>query len=349
MAHLDSRMHCNRYGEKTQQSANRTPLKILFSSVILLSFLLLSLGTNTGNAYASALEVTVLGSGGPMALVDRASPGYLISVDGVHRIMMDGGGGNFLRLGQSRTFTLERLDMWLFSHFHIDHSSDFPAIIKSMYYLRRGYNVNNPLMVIGPERGGKFPSATEFVDKLFNPETGIYAYLHDFLKTVFALDLNIETKDVPFDYTIYKAPIVAYEKDGITISTIPVSHGPDMSIPAVAYRVDYNGESVTYSGDLTSEEGLDFENIVALASGSDVLIYDASLSPAQRINPPDLFHSLPGEIGRAAQEAGVKKLVLSHFMPPYTDLKTQQIVAGVQQNYTGEIILAEDLLTVTTD
>ncbi len=348
MAKSDADM--SHYTKTATLSGERPPLNRIITSVILsLSILLLAVGLNTGAAKASSLEVTVLGSGGPMALVDRASPGYLVSVDGVHRIMMDGGGGNFLRLGQSRTFTLERLDMWLFTHFHIDHCSDFPAIIKSMYYLRRGYNVNNPLMVIGPEKGGKFPSATEFVDKLFNPEYGIYAYLHDFLKTVFALDLNLETTNVPYDYNAYKSPIIAYEKDGIRISTIPVSHGPDMTIPAVAYRVDYNGESITYSGDLTSEPGVDFENIVALAAGTDVLIYDASLSPAQRINPPDLFHSLPAEIGKAAQEAGVKKLVLSHFMPPYTDLKTSEIVAGVQRYYSGEIILAEDLLTVTTD
>ena len=296
-----------------------------------------------GSASDSTLAVTVLGSGGPMVTVDRASPGYLVYVDGVPRIMMDGGGGTCLSLGQGRIVNLERLDMWLFSHLHIDHCAEFPAIMKSMYYLRRSYNTNNPLTIIGPEGGGKFPGTTEFVDKMFNPKDGIFAYLHDFLETVYAPPMKLETRDVPYDYTAITDPRVVFEKDGIQISSIPVMHGPDLATPSVAFRVDYGGKSITYSGDLNSDTG----NLLTLAMGSDVLIYDASLSPAQRMDPPGMYHSLPGEIGQTAQAAGVRTLVLSHFMPPYTDRKTQEIVDGVKRFYTGEVVLATDLLTVT--
>ena len=304
--------------------------------------------TEAGAATASPLAVTVLGSGGPMAMVDRASPGYLLSVDGTPRVFMDCGGGTYERLGQGRILNLERVDMWLFSHFHIDHCADFPAIIKSMYYLRRAYNPT-PLTIIGPDRGGKFPSAVEFVDKNFNPETGVYAYLHDFLNTVYSPDIRLTTMNVPYDYTVYKSPITAFEKDGIRVSTIPVRHGSDLATPSVAYRVDYSGKSITFSGDLSSDAGLDRENIVALSTGSDVLIYDASLSPAQQFDPPDDYHTLPGEIGQVAQAAGVRKLVLSHFMPPYTDLKIREIVAAVKQYYSGTVIVASDLLAVDTE
>ena len=303
--------------------------------------------TEAGAATASALAVTVLGSGGPMSMVDRASPGYLISVDGTPRIFMDCGGGTYERLGQGGFIDLMQVDMWLFSHFHIDHAADFPAIIKSMYYLRRSYN-STPLTIIGPQKGGRFPSATEFVDKHFNPDSGVYAYIHDFLNTVYAPDMNLATIDIPYDYNTIKAPLTVFAKDGITVSSIPVRHGSNLATPSVAYRVDYSGKSITYSGDLSSDTGLDRENIVALSTGSDVLIYDASLSPVQQIDPPDDFHSLPGEIGQVAQAAGVKKLVLSHFMPPYTDLKIREIVAAVTQYYSGTVIVANDLLTVDT-
>lgn len=298
-----------------------------------------------GAATASAeLSVTVLGSGGPFALTDRASAGYLVEVDGVPRIMMDGGGGTFLRLGQGRIFNMMRLDMWLMSHLHADHVGDFAPIIKSIYYLRRSYNIFTPLTVIGPDAWGEFPSTSQFVDMHFGDHGGVYSYLHDFLRTVYALDMKLESIDVPYDYQVVTEPQKVFEKDGVVISSIPVMHGPrEGKTPSVAFRVDYNGQSITYSGDLNSSTG----NLVRLAMGTDVLIYDTALRPGMRIDPPDLFHSLPSEIGQAAQAAGAKKLVLSHLMPPYTDNDIAQIVRAVKRYYSGEVIVASDLLEVS--
>lgn len=295
-------------------------------------------------ARPDGLAMTVLGSGGPMAMSERASSGYIIYLDRVPRVMIDGGGGTFQRLGQAHIFDLVRLDTWLFSHFHIDHSAEFPAIIKSMYFLRRGYNVNTPLTVVGPEAWGDFPSASEFVAAFFDRQHGVYRYLHAFLHTVYGNDLNFRTIDVPYDYDRVKTPQKVLERDGMRISTIPVMHGPrEARTAAVAYRIDYRGHSITYSGDLNSQTG----NIEKLAQGSDVLVYDASLGPAQRMSPADVYHSKPSDIGKIAQQAGVKKLVLSHFMPPYLGMKTQGIVADVKKYYSGPVVIAEDLMTIT--
>ncbi len=301
-------------------------------------------GACLGASNASAdLSVTVLGSGGPFALTDRASAGYLVYVDGVPRIMMDCGGGTYLRLGQGRIFNLERVDTWLMSHLHIDHVADFAPIIKSMYYLRRSYNINTPLTIVGPDAWGEFPSTSRFVDMHFADHGGVYSYLHDFLRTVYAPDMKLQSINVPYDYEVVTTPQKVYESNGVVVSSIPVMHGPrDGQAPSVAFRVDYNGQSITYSGDLNSDTG----NLVRLAMGSDVLIYDTSLRPAMRIDPPDLFHSLPSEIGQAAQAAGVKKLVLSHLMPPYTDDNISRIVEVVKRYYSGEVIVAKDLLQV---
>lgn len=45
-------------------------------------------------------EVIVLGSGGPFAKPSRASPGYLLELDGTGSILVDAGGGVFGRLGK---------------------------------------------------------------------------------------------------------------------------------------------------------------------------------------------------------------------------------------------------------
>jgi len=290
------------------------------------------------------LAVTVLGSGGPMAMTDRASAGYVIYRDRVPRILVDGGGGTFERLGEAHIFDLVRMDTWLFTHLHIDHSAEFPAIIKSMYFLRRGYNKRSPLTVVGPDAWGDFPSTSEFVDAFFNREHGIYRYLHNFLKTVFAGELHFETKDLAYDYEKVKTPQSVMTRDGMKISYIPVMHGPrSAQTPAVAYRIDYQGKSITLSGDLNSRSG----NLVRLAKDSDLLIYDAALGPVQDFDPPDLYHTPPADIGKAAREAGVGTLVLSHFMPPYVPMKIERIVAAVKQEFDGKVIIAEDMMTLS--
>ena len=292
------------------------------------------------------LAVTVLGSGGPMAMTDRASSGYVIYIDRVPRMLLDGGGGTFERLGEGGIFDLLRLDTWLFSHLHIDHSAEFPAIIKSMYFLRRGYNINTPVTVIGPDAWGDFPSTSQFVDAFFDPEKGVYRYLHAFVSTVFGGKLDFETRDLPYDYEKTTEPVEVFEHDGVRVTSIPVMHGPrEAQTPAVAFRIDYGGHSITYSGDLNSRSG----NLVKLAKGSDMLIYDAALGPVQNFEPPDLYHTPPGDVGKAAESAGVKTLVLSHFMPPYLPVKIDRIVAAVKEHYKGNVIVARDLMTMSAD
>ena len=47
------------------------------------------------------LSITVLGSGGPIADPHRVSAGYVLSIDGKPRILLDAGGGTFERIGRS--------------------------------------------------------------------------------------------------------------------------------------------------------------------------------------------------------------------------------------------------------
>ena len=71
------------------------------------------------------VAVQVLGSGGPIADDDRASTGYIVWVDGQSRVLIDAGGGTFLRFGEAGA-NFAQLDLVGLSHFHTDHSADFP-------------------------------------------------------------------------------------------------------------------------------------------------------------------------------------------------------------------------------
>src|SRR6201984_3885195 len=65
------------------------------------------------------VAVQVLGSGGPEMQDKRASTSYLIWENGRARVMVDAGGGSALRFGESGA-QMSQLDVFLFSHFHID-------------------------------------------------------------------------------------------------------------------------------------------------------------------------------------------------------------------------------------
>ena len=63
----------------------------------------------------------MLGSGGPRAF-GRGGSSYIVVVDGTPRILLDAGPGAFVRLGEL-SVDLEKVDIVLLTHLHIDHSS----------------------------------------------------------------------------------------------------------------------------------------------------------------------------------------------------------------------------------
>ena len=52
------------------------------------------------------------------------------------------------------------LDLILFTHFHVDHSGDFAALIKSSWFEER----KRPLPIYGPGGNDFMPSTVEFVN-----------------------------------------------------------------------------------------------------------------------------------------------------------------------------------------
>ena len=76
-----------------------------------------------------ALEVVVLGSGGPRAF-GGAGSSYMVLVGGRPRILLDAGPGAFLRIGEL-DLDLDKVDTVLLTHLHIDHSGDLAAFFNA--------------------------------------------------------------------------------------------------------------------------------------------------------------------------------------------------------------------------
>jgi glyoxylase-like metal-dependent hydrolase (beta-lactamase superfamily II) len=85
-----------------------------------------------------ALEVVVLGSGGPRPF-GRAGSSFIVMVDGTPRILVDAGPGAFVRIGELQ-LDLEKVDTVLLTHLHIDHSGDLAAFFNA-----RGLTSDGPI------------------------------------------------------------------------------------------------------------------------------------------------------------------------------------------------------------
>src|SRR5262249_56342277 len=111
---------------------------------------------------SQGVALQVLGSGGPELQDKRASSSYLIWKDGQARVLVDAGGGSALRFGESGA-QMSQLDVILFTHFHVDHSGDFAALIKSSWFEDR----KRPLPIYGPAGNDFMPATTEFASAFF--------------------------------------------------------------------------------------------------------------------------------------------------------------------------------------
>jgi len=271
------------------------------------------------------VEVQVLGSGGPELEDKRASSSYLVWQDGRPRILIDSGGGSALRFGQAGAHVAQ-LDVVLFTHLHIDHSADFPALIKSSYFEER----EPPLPVYGPPGNENFPSTTEFVADLFDSKRGAYRYLADFLAGKDG-GYSLQAHDVHL--TAGEIQVVMSTRD-LVLTATQVIHG---GVPAIAWRVSIGGRTIVFSGDTNGDNG----NLERLAIGANLFVAHNAI-PEGEIGAARQLHMPPSVIGRIAKTAGVGRVVLSHRMLRTfgRESETRSVIARV---YPGLVTFAEDL------
>lgn len=119
----------------------------------------------------------------------------------------------------------------------------------------------------------------------------------------------------------------------LVLTAVPVSHTPQ----SVAFRVEdtETGKVVAFSGDTDVCPGL-----VTASRDADVAVYECSFPNERKVEG----HLTPGEAGEIAAAARVKKLVLTHFYP---ECEGADILGQCRRTYSGEIILAEDLLRIS--
>ncbi|HEY2682619.1 MAG TPA: MBL fold metallo-hydrolase [Steroidobacteraceae bacterium] len=272
----------------------------------------------------SGVELQVLGSGGPELEDRRASSSYLLWRDHRPVVLLDSGGGSALNFGRAGA-RVEDLAVLLLSHLHVDHTADLPALLKSSYFESR----HAALPLFGPGGNDSFPSTTEFVQDLFGPR-GAYRYLHEFLSGR-EDGYRLEAHDVELKPHEIK---MVYSAEGLKVSATEVIHG---HVPALAWRVDLQGRGFVFSGDTNGENG----NLERLAKGADIFVAHNAI-PETAVGGLRQLHMPPSVIGRIANEAGVKHLVLSHRMLRTLGEEASTLEA-IRASFRGAADFADDL------
>ena len=224
------------------------------------------------------------------------------------------------------------------THHHPDHNCEYGT------FLLIGWISGMPLSVhaFGPP---PLKQMTEDFIKAYRQTIDFWA--EDFhIKPLNAIDVK----------EIAAAGLVM-EDENVKVSSILVNHPPVK--PALGYRFDFKDRSIAFSGDTTP-----LEAVAKMAKDADVLVHEAMYVPAienylhARIAKGfpvkfDAFmahmradHSPVEDVGRIAQEAGVKTLVLSHLTPGLDSISDDTWRAPAAKYFKGEIIVGKDLMVI---
>jgi ribonuclease BN (tRNA processing enzyme) len=147
------------------------------------------------------------------------------------------------------------------------------------------------------------------------------------------------------------------QDENVKVTSVVVQHPP--VTPALGYRFDFHDRSIAFSGDTTP-----LEAVAQLAKGADVLVHEAmyvsalenylreQIAKGRPVKFDDFMahmkadHSPVEDVGRIAQEAGVKTLVLSHLTPAIESISDETWRAPAAQYFKGEIMVGHDLMVV---
>ncbi|MFD6391045.1 MBL fold metallo-hydrolase [Nocardia sp. NPDC060259] len=319
------------------------------------------------------LGVVLLGTrAGPYVQGDRTGISTALVVDG-QVYLVD--------CGQSSVWQYHRaglkfaaLKNIFITHLHADHVADYNNffMLGGSTDVRVADGVSAPVQVYGPGSAGGLPPAFGGADPPVaspgDPTPGLadltrrcneaFAYSNNVLMrdtglqdtSAIAVVHEIALPEVGASYTDTApatAPFPVMTDDHVQVTATLVPHGP--VFPSFAFRFDTEYGAVTFSGDTTNSE-----NLVQLARGSQLLVHEAInteggiLSPAAQSHMRE-SHTPVQQVGTIAAGADVPTLVLSHIADfgPTATVDPAQWTRWAQQGYSGEVIIGNDLQSIT--
>jgi ribonuclease BN (tRNA processing enzyme) len=286
---------------------------------------------------AKGTKLVLLGTGaGPVPGGTRHMTSHVMRSNGAAYVLDCG-------LGVTRQYALtgipfQALRSIFITHHHTDHNIEY-----------------GPLLIVGWIQGMPLDVRT------FGPPP-LKQMTEDFMRAYkttvdfWAEDFKMKPL-VTVDVTEVPGAGAVMQDDNVKVSSIVVQHPPVK--PALAYRFDFNDRSIAFSGDTVP-----LEAVATMARGADMLVHEAMYLPAvedyisaqiakgRPVKREDYLahmmadHSPVEDVGRIAQEAGVKTLVLSHLTPNLETISDEMWRAPAAQHFKGEIIVGKDLMVL---
>lgn len=282
------------------------------------------------------MKVTLLGTGSPVPMRNRASSGYLIEI-GDEILVFDHGAGaheNFLRTGYKAT----DLNTIFFTHLHTDHCLDYARLVHSRW--DQGAGQVPELKVYAPAY------MQRMTDLLFGDEGVFHIDLNGRMNShgsqrVYqnrggVLPRNRPTPDIT---AIHDNMVI--ETNNWKLTVREVYHQPGYIEP-YAFRLETDEGVLVYSGDTGPCEG-----ISSLCKDADMLIHMCYFVSGTFETGPKLASSGHLECARVAAEQNVKTLVTTHFTPQMDAPGVKEKCLGeMAAIFSGRIIWGEDLMQI---
>ena len=281
-------------------------------------------------AQSKRTRLILLGTaGGPTPKKAGAATAHAVVIDDVLYVVDCGNGvGRQLALANLPIMSLRHV---FITHHHSDHNADYGNLLSLAWATGLGTRMDT----WGPPPLAKM--------------TELFLQMN-------VADLDVRVKDEgrpPLGPLVHPHEVttggLVMQDERVKVTAALVEH--PLVVPALAFRFDGPDRSIVFSGDTTRSDAL-----IALARGADVLVHEAMWLPgidrivAREPNATTLrkhlleSHTVAEDCGRVAEAAGVKTLVLSHFVPGDGSIADDLWRNAAKQHFRGEVIVGRDLM-----
>lgn len=265
---------------------------------------------------------------------------------------------------QKTSLKLSKLEKIFISHLHGDHVFGLPGILASRG-LKSGKN-QNKVQIFGPEGLDIYLKETLNITKTYIPyeikieiippnlSTGIIWEDEEYIVRYTEVNHNIKTYAYSVEEKKDRSHFLIEKARKLNIPPGPIyrtlKEGKTVELPDGRIFQGKNflnkikkGRKMAFCGDTTY-----CENSVHLAEGADLLIHEATFSQQEEDLAKRNFHSTTITAAKVAEQAQVKKLLLTHISPRYSSNNklaiTESDLLVEAQSVFPETILAEDFM-----
>ncbi|MDA8322915.1 MAG: ribonuclease Z [Actinomycetota bacterium] len=302
----------------------------------------------------SSRELVVLGTASQAPTRHRNHNGYLLRWDG-EGILFDPGEGTQRQMLFAGV-TASQITRICVTHFHGDHCLGLPGVLQRMSLDQVPHVVDVHYPAANRDLFDRLRYASIYQDRVRLRERPAGAESADVLADLASFRLEAMALDHP-------VPAIGYrlaEPDGRRMLPARLAAagiaGPAVGMLIREGAVRAGGRLVTVEQMSEARRGQRFAFVMdtrlcdaafALADRADLLVIEATFADADQALAREYGHLTAGQAGRIAAEAGVRRLVLTHFSQRYGPDGGSRLAAEAGAVFGGEVLAASDLDTIS--